>query len=80
MMNPFSCNLFFWSAGAEEVTTNQVSKKVTVTGDIDPDFVLSCAQSHKPNSTFWYTSDWQLHHWDRWNYIPLCLAAKNVIY
>jgi len=40
--------------GAEEVTTDQVSKKVTVTGDIDPDFVLSCAQSHKPDSTFWY--------------------------
>jgi cation transport ATPase len=43
--------------GAEEVTTDQVSKKVTVTGDMDPNFVLRCAQSHKEGSTFWYMSD-----------------------
>jgi hypothetical protein len=40
--------------GAEVVTTSQWTQKVTVTGDVRPEFALCRVQRVKPNSTFWY--------------------------
>lgn len=39
--------------GAEVVTTDQWTRRVTVTGDVRPEFALCRVQRVKPNSTFW---------------------------
>ncbi len=43
----------FCFTGAEVVTTDQWTQRVTVTGDVRPEFALSRVQRVKPNSTFW---------------------------
>jgi hypothetical protein len=44
--------------GAEVVTTDQWTRRVTVTGDVRPEFALYRVQRVKPNSTFWSVRPW----------------------
>jgi hypothetical protein len=54
--NESLCVVFF--TGAEVVTTDQWTRRVTVTGDVRPEFALSRVQRVKPNSTFWSMRHW----------------------